>query len=339
MRLRGLPRRLHNIRGVCGQMKISVIIPCYNSAQWVGAAVGSALAQSRPPEEIIVVDDGSTDDPAAALRGFGGKVRLLRRKNGGLSAARNTGVETAGGDAFLFLDADDSLFPDALEKLSATADATGAGVSYGFVLQRNAEGGKLHSLARAAGGPPAPAKAAFWWTPLATAGCALIRRELNEAVGGFDENFRQVEDAEYWLRCGVTAPFAHTDTMVLDKAYHGESLGQRRGSSIWYRLQLQRKFLDWCAARGIDADFLQATPAQMIDHALVQAWRAEAWPLLHPLLRQARGMDVFTPWCAKAWMKVLAMKATGRNPSAPDFCREVWSAWRGGPQSDGLSRE
>ncbi|MBE2179511.1 MAG: glycosyltransferase family 2 protein [Chthoniobacterales bacterium] len=309
-------------------MKISVIIPCYNSAQWVGAAVRSVLAQTRAPEEILVVDDGSTDDPEAALREFGGKVRLLRRENGGLSAARNTGVEAAGGDWFLFLDADDSLFPDALERLGATAESSGAGVAYGLVLQRNAEGGKLHSLARAAGAPPVPAKAAFWWTPLATAGCALIRRELNEAVGGFDENFRQVEDAEYWLRCGVTAPFAHTDTMVLDKAYHGESLGQRRGSSIWYRLQLQRKFLDWCAVRGIDTGFLQTTPARMVDHALIQAWRAQTWPLLRPLLGQARSMGVFTSWCAKAWMKVLAMNVTGQTPATPDFCREVWSAWR-----------
>lgn len=309
-------------------MTISVVIPCYNSAAWVGAAVRSVLRQTRAADEIIVVDDGSADDPAAVVRGFGGSVRLIRRENGGLSAARNTGTAATAGEWLLFLDADDTLFPDALECLSATAERTGAGVAYGFVLQRNDEGGKLHSLDRAAGAPPHPAKSAFWWTPLATAGCALISRQLNESVGGFDENFRQVEDAEYWLRCGVTASFAHTGTMVLDKAYHGGSLGQRRASAVWYRLQLQRKFLDWCGARGVDAGFLETSPSRMIDHALTQAWRAGAWELLAPLLGQAKSMGVLTPWCVKAWLKLAAMRLGGKVPERPVFCREVWNLWR-----------
>lgn len=312
-------------------MKVSAIIPCYNSAPWVAAAVESLLGQTRPPGEIIVVDDGSTDDPAAALRAHGDRARLVRRENGGLSAARNTGAREAKGDWFLFLDADDTLFPDALEKLCAMAASSGAGVAYGYVLQRNADGAKLHSLPNAAGQPPAPALASFWWTPLATAGCALISRELHEKVGGFDENFRQVEDAEYWLRCGVTSGFAHTGSMVLDKSYHGGSLGQRRASSIWYRLQLQRKFLDWCAARGIDSSFLAASPASMVDHALTQAWGAGAWELLAPLLEQASALGVFTPWCAKARFKLAAIKLAGRAQERPAYCRDVWSAWRAKP--------
>lgn len=312
-------------------MIISVVIPCYNAAPWVAAAVRSVLRQTRAADEIIVVDDGSTDDPAAALREFGGNVRLIRRENGGLSAARNTGTAAAAGERLLFLDADDTLFPDALECLSATAQRTGAGVVYGLVLQRNGEGGRLHSLDRAAGDPPHPARASFWWTPLATAGCALISRELDKAVGGFDENFRQVEDAEYWLRCGVTASFAHTGTMVLDKAYHGGSLGQRRASAVWYRLQLQRKFLDWCAVRGIDAGFPGTGPRQMIDHALTQAWRAGAWGLLDPLLGQAREMGVFTPWCAKAGLKSFLLRLRGQSPPRPEFCRNVWNLWRSNP--------
>jgi len=175
-------------------MKISVVIPCYNSAQWICGAVESVLAQTRPADEIIVVDDGSTDDPASALRHFGDKVRLVQRPNGGLSAARNTGVIAATGDHFLFLDADDRLFPDALEKLSAQAVATGAGVIYGFAVQRREDPTetRLNSRPYAVGEPPKPAEAAFYWTPIATAGCALISRDLNDAVGGFDENFRQV---------------------------------------------------------------------------------------------------------------------------------------------------
>jgi len=311
-------------------MKISVVIPCYNSAQWICGAVESVLAQTRPADEIIVVDDGSSDDPASALRHFGEKVRLVRRPNGGLSAARNTGVAAATGDHFLFLDADDRLFPDALEKLSAQAVATGAGVIYGFAVQRREDPTetRLNSRPYAVGEPPKPAEAAFYWTPIATAGCALISRDLNDAVGGFDENFRQVEDAEYWLRCGVTRSFAHTDTIVLDKAFHGDSLGQKRASAIWYRLQLQRKFLDWCAHQGLDTAFLRTSPRQMIDHALTQAWRSREWALLVPLLEQARELGVKSPWCLRAKMKTAQLRFFGQLSPRPDYCRNVWNLWR-----------
>src|SRR3977135_3489401 len=89
------------------------------------------------PDEIIVSDDCSTDLTPEVTARYGGRVGYLRRaQNGGLSANRNTGVRTSQGDWLLFLDQDDELLPHALESLSTTAEATGAGVVYGFVLLR-----------------------------------------------------------------------------------------------------------------------------------------------------------------------------------------------------------
>lgn len=283
-------------------MTISVIIPAYNAEAWVAGAIESVLAQTRPAEEIVVVDDGSTDGTARECARFAGRVRSVRRENGGLSAARNTGLSVTTGEWFLSLDADDLLYPQALEVLAARAARTDAGVVYGYVLQRRepAVETRLHSLPYAVGLPPAPAKAAFWWTPVATLGCALVRRDLNGDVGGFDENFRQVEDAEYWLRCGVTSAFAHCDQIVLDKSCSPNSLGQNTARSIWYRLQLQRKFLLWCGKRHIDTGFLQVTPADLIDHALKRIHSEKVWGALRPVLAQAKEMEVRTPWCWKA---------------------------------------
>ena len=312
-------------------MKISVIIPSYNAAKWLCSSVASVQRQTRPADEIIIVDDGSMDGTPELCVELGKEgIRSMRRENGGLSAARNSGVAMATGDWFLFLDADDRLYPDALEKLSATAQSSGAGVVYGFVLQRGETPLKtrLHSLPHAIGEPPQPAEAAFLWTPIATAGCALISRDINEKVGGFDEAFRQVEDAEYWLRCGVTTAFAHTGTVVLDKTYSADSLGQQRASSIWYRLQLQLKFLSWCRERGIKTDFLRTSPQAMVNHALTQAWRERKWELLPPLLREARKLGVVTPWCVRAAFKCLRLKVRGRLPARPAYCRSVHDAWR-----------
>ncbi len=278
-------------------MKISVVIPAYNSAATLAAAVRSARRQTLPAEEILVVDDGSTDDTPAICAGLGPDVRFVRRENGGLAAARNTGAAHTTGEWLLFLDSDDTLYPHALEILAEAAGRIPkARVVYGFVLQRRGPGEdtRLHSLPGAAGEPPRPAKAMFWWTAISTAGCALVHRSLHDAVGGFDENFRQVEDAEYWLRCGVTAPFAHCNQIVLDKGYSPSSLGGNTARSIWYRLQLQLKFLLWCDFRGIDPAFLKLRRGQIFDHAITRAYREHTWTALAPITDLAITEKVWT---------------------------------------------
>ena len=311
-------------------MTISVIIPSYNAAKWLPAAVASVQAQSRSADEIIIVDDGSTDGTSLLCKEFGPDIRYVRRENGGLAAARNTGVDASSGEWLLFLDADDVLLPDALASLSATAADSEAGVVYGFVLQRQADPteARLHGRPYAIGKQPAPAKAHFWWTPIPTAGCALIRRSLNEEVGGFDENFRQVEDAEYWLRCGVTAPFAHCNTVVLDKTYTPTSLGQQVAGSIWYRLQLQRKFLLWCETQGVDTAFLQVTPSDLVNHALKRVHHERAWVLLEPVLGQAREMGVHSAWYFRSLVRACALKIFGWVPASSRPYPVVYPKWR-----------
>lgn len=313
-------------------MRISVVIPAYNAAKWLPSAVASVCSQSRPADEILIVDDGSTDGTGDLCGIFAENVRYVRRENGGLSAARNTGVDSTTGEWLLFLDADDTLVPGALAALARAAETTAAGVVYGFVLQRRSEAveARLHGLPYAVGDPPHPAKAHFWWTPIPTAGAALIRRSLNTEVGGFDENFRQVEDAEYWLRCGVTSSFAHCDALVLDKSCSPDSLGQNSPGSIWYRLQLQRKFLLWCARRHIDTGFLGAAPSDLIDHALKRIHHEKAWGILEPVLAQAREMGVRTPWYWRARFTVMVLRLTGAPP--PASCPIVYSRWLEQPE-------
>ncbi|MFA7342791.1 MAG: glycosyltransferase family 2 protein [Terrimicrobiaceae bacterium] len=310
-------------------MTISVIIPAYNASRWLPSAVASVCAQTRPADEIVIVDDGSTDGTRDLCRTFPKGIRYVARENGGLAAARNTGVAATSGEWILFLDADDVLLPDALASLSATADPSPSGVVYGFILQRRALAteARLHGLPYAVGVPPAPAKAHFWWTPIPTAGAALVRRSLNDEVGGFDENFRQVEDAEYWLRCGVTAPFAHCDRVVLDKSYTPASLGQQEAGSIWFRLQLQRKFLLWCEHKGIDAGFLGTNSREIADHAFLRIHRQKAWGLLDQVLAQADEMGVKSPWYWRSRITARGMKLAGMLSANPPVYPVVYSRW------------
>ena len=99
-------------------VKVSVIMPAYNSEVYIGESIDSVLSQSFTDFELIVVDDGSTDATAAIVQGFTDKrIRLIRQPNRGVSVARNTGLEAAQGQFITFLDSDDLYYPDFLKTL------------------------------------------------------------------------------------------------------------------------------------------------------------------------------------------------------------------------------
>lgn len=111
--------------------KISVIVPVYGVEQWLPACVESILAQTFADFELILVDDGSPDNCPALCDGYAAKderVRVIHRENGGLSAARNTGLDAVAGEYICFVDSDDVIAPRYLELLlSAGADVAQCG--------------------------------------------------------------------------------------------------------------------------------------------------------------------------------------------------------------------
>jgi len=90
---------------------VSVIIPSYNRCQQLKEAIDSVLAQDFEDSELIVVDDGSTDKTPDLLADYDEKLTAIRRNNGGVSAARNTGIAAASGELIAFLDSDDLWLP------------------------------------------------------------------------------------------------------------------------------------------------------------------------------------------------------------------------------------
>ena len=97
-------------------MKVSIIIPLYNQKQFIADAIESALAQTFNNIEIIVVNDGSTDCPDEVLDMYKDKVKLVYQENKGLAATRNRGLLESAGEYVQFLDADDILFHDKIER-------------------------------------------------------------------------------------------------------------------------------------------------------------------------------------------------------------------------------
>lgn len=97
-------------------VNVSILIPCYNSGQWISKAILSALNQTYPIREIIVIDDGSTDSSRDIIQGFGDAIQWEAQHNQGSNAARNRLLDLSTGDWIQYLDADDYLLPDKIEK-------------------------------------------------------------------------------------------------------------------------------------------------------------------------------------------------------------------------------
>ena len=104
---------------------VSVVIPAYNAAAHIGEALRSICDQTLRDVEVIVVDDGSSDGTVREVEAFASELNLvlIRQKNGGASAARNTGILRARGRYCAFLDADDLMLPERLEAEAQLLDA------------------------------------------------------------------------------------------------------------------------------------------------------------------------------------------------------------------------
>src|SRR3954451_10124620 len=99
-----------------GDMRVTVVVNNFNYERFLSTAIESALAQTHPDVEVVVVDDGSTDGSRAVMAAFAPRIRVVLKDNGGQTSALNLGMEVAGGDVVIFLDADDALAPAAAQR-------------------------------------------------------------------------------------------------------------------------------------------------------------------------------------------------------------------------------
>ena len=102
---------------------ISIVIPVYNVEQYLGECVDSVIAQTYREWEIILIDDGSTDSSGSICDGYAKKddrVRVVHQTNGGVSSARNAGIEAANGEYLMFVDSDDTIIPETLALMVST---------------------------------------------------------------------------------------------------------------------------------------------------------------------------------------------------------------------------
>ena len=196
--------------------RVSVLIPAYAAAKFITATLDSVAAQTDRDFEIIVVDDGSPDDTKSVVDSWlektGTPGQCVRRPNGRIAAARNTGLQAARGELIALLDHDDFWTPDKLALTVAEFDAHPETVLVGHHVDVVRDGKLIRTERRG------PAVSRMYERLLFVGNCvspsgATFRRDKALAIGGFRENleFNTVEDYDFWLRLSKVGPFRFLD--------------------------------------------------------------------------------------------------------------------------------
>ncbi len=284
-------------------IQVSAIIPTFNRRELLLRAIDSVLAQTRHVDEIVVIDDGSSDGTAAALQArYGERVRYAWQPNAGVSAARNHGMSIARGRYFALLDSDDEWLPD---KTQRQFDWLQAHSDYGMVVcdvqlvdseHRNLEIYRRRDIVREDGW-------ALRWVlvnPALAPASMMMRREVYEDIGGFDESLRTAEDIDYHLR------IAHRWRIGVNEEVLVRTMRGHEGLS---------------AGSNTYDDYLRVFERAIADAAGVVDDGERQQALANAYVRNARGMLIQSRWrdalrlCPKAWkhgdravrMQVLAL--------------------------------
>jgi glycosyltransferase involved in cell wall biosynthesis len=255
-------------RLIVGLSSVSVVIPAFNAAEFIEDTVKSVLSQSQGDVEILVVDDGSTDETPGIVRSFGSAIRYLRQENAGVSAARNHGLQESTGTFICFLDADDWLYPEDLERkievlksnpklalVHSWVEVTDRNLKPTGTVMKGAKGNILGDLLRLI--PPA--------VPGPSSG--LMRRAVVEELGGFDEELGTSADFDLWLRIAMVHPVGRVDQVSVKYRRHegamfGNLEAQLRDMERVFRKHRSRlqgepdwKTLQWRFYRSIAGEY------------------------------------------------------------------------------------
>lgn len=268
-------------------MKISAIIPAYNSGDFLMDALKSVRRQTRPVQEIIVVDDGSTDDTAEIVRAAGKDILYFRQENRGPSAARNLGIKRSSGDWVAFLDADDQWTPNKtaeqihnIEKHPelclvasdmAEIDTIGNTITASVLAKHHL----LEQFQELDGRALPNALAALVRKNFIPTGTVLAHRETLLESGLFNQKIRFGEDLELWAKVASRCPITCLPRVHMLRRQHVNNATSNTLSMLEDLVQVARSIRESTAyslkRQGICAD-------EMVAQAL---WNLGYWFFSH----------------------------------------------------------
>lgn len=213
---------------------VSIIIPCYNAAKYIGATLASAVLQNYPNYEIIIIDDSSTDATAAVVKDFSQSLECIQfvtlPHSGKPSVSRNHGVHLAKGKYIAFLDSDDLWMPGKLlRQITLLEEQPDVALCYTMSITFG------HSSVFAPGFEvlPLPHKVSLTKDDLLhkgnsiTCSSVVTRTELIRSINGFNSDLTYNEDLDMWIRLAETGRYVMIPRLLVKYRLHP---GQHSGS-------------------------------------------------------------------------------------------------------------
>jgi glycosyltransferase involved in cell wall biosynthesis len=207
-------------------MEVSVIIPTYNSVQYLTAAIESVLEQTFKDYEILVIDDGSTDNTSEAVKCYGEIVRYIYQENGGVSVARNRGIKESKGKYVAFLDADDTWLPNKLERQIETLTCN---LEYKFCFSdflAVSEDLQPLEMKRLRLENSAISDLLLRGNIVGSICTVICERSLFDSVGGFDPKLSQCADWDMWVRLATLTDFLFVDEPLVTYRQHSSNMSK-----------------------------------------------------------------------------------------------------------------
>jgi glycosyltransferase involved in cell wall biosynthesis len=234
---------------------VSVIVPSYKTAAYIGETLESIFAQTYSNYEVLVVNDGSPDTPELekVLEAYGNRIRYMKQENRGLAGARNTGIRQARGEFLAFPDSDDIWLPGFLaEQMKFFEENPSFDLACADCIyfgDTDLQDKSWQSLAPMVG--PVTLEKVLPTHGGAFASFVLVKKEIVSKVGFFDEEPRMLEDYNYWLRllyCG--GKWAYVPKVLGKRRIHSESITYNQDVVIPYAITALQRFATLLDPKG-----------------------------------------------------------------------------------------
>lgn len=222
---------------------ISVVMPAYNSADFIEDAIKSILNQTYTDFELIVIDDGSSDNTVEIVKRYvetDPRVKLIEQKNAGVGAARNVGLQAAQYPWIALLDSDDIALPQRFEKQVEAIESDPEVVVWVTATHNMGDTGQVYDETRP-GGPEN--KGEFYRRRSAgeviylSTTAAVFRKDLALKIGGFDPRFRSAGDTDFWERMAEHGPMLGMPEALTLYRLHRQGIMARRFAELYRNTQ------------------------------------------------------------------------------------------------------
>jgi glycosyltransferase involved in cell wall biosynthesis len=280
--------------------EVSIIIPCFNAAQTLEAAIESCLSQRESELEVLVIDDGSLDNSLAVARKYEPEIRVVSGPNRGVSAARNRGISETTGNWIIFLDSDDILLSGTVrERLNVGREAAADVVICDWRdIRVDPKGGIStgpdHAIDWAA--VKADAESAIAVSVWATTAAIMYRRSIVQKIGGFRLDLPVIQDARLLFDAAFHgARFVHSPHVGASYRVTPGSLSRRNRAEFWQDVLLNGQQIEalWRSRGSLDYNHRQAV-AKIYNTAVRGLFSVEDGRYFHAVELQ-RGLGLPLP--------------------------------------------